>query len=141
MYRMLHSSRENINIYICIVYRPPPSPVNQLNTNVFLREWAEFLSQFTTSTPELKIFGDINLHLDNTTHPHTTDMMHTCTLQSCGLQQHINQPTHHHGHTLDVLITRDTSAIIGNVDVEDIGLCDDKGTLLQSHYAITCERL
>ena len=66
-------------------------------------------------------------------------MMHT--LQSCGQQQHINQPTHHHGHTLDVLITRDTSASIGNVDVEDIGLCDDKGTLLQSHFAVTCDIL
>ena len=69
------------------MYRPPPSPVNQLNTNVFLREWAEFLSQYTTSTAELIIVEDINIHLDNTTHPHTTDMMHT--LQSCGLQQHI----------------------------------------------------
>ena len=100
------------------MYRPLPSQVNQLNTNVFLREWAEFLSQYTTSTAELIIVGDINIHLDNTTHPHTTDLMHT--LQSCGLQQHINQPTHHHGHTLDVLITRDTSAVIGNVDVKDI---------------------
>ena len=40
---------EKTATYICIVYRPPPSQVNQF-INVFLREWAEFLSQYTTST-------------------------------------------------------------------------------------------
>ena len=32
---------------ICVVYRPPPSPTNNLNTNTFMTEWADFLSQYT----------------------------------------------------------------------------------------------
>ena len=92
---------EKTSTYICIVYRPPPSPVNQLNTSVFLREWAEFLSQYTTSTAELIIVGDINIHLDNTTHPHTTDMMHT--LQSCGLTRLRNLIQYQRGYLNCVL--------------------------------------
>ena len=110
---------------ICVVYRPPPSPTNNLNTNTFMTEWADFLSQYTMKTAELIIVGDINIHLDDATHHHTTDMMQT--LHSYGLKQHIHEATHYCGHTLDVPINRDCSTLLSAIDVKDIGLCDDKG--------------
>ena len=41
------------------------------------------------------------------------------TIESCGLQQHIDQATHYLGHTLDILITRDTSNIVAACEVRD----------------------
>ena len=47
-------------------------------------------------------------------------------------------PTHHHGHTLDdVLISRDTSTLLTDIEVEDI-LCNDDGDLFRDHYSIEC---
>ena len=120
-----------------VVYRPPPSPENHLNTNTFLTEWAEFLSHYVTDTVELIVVGDINLHLDAHSHCHTKAMMQT--LESCGLQQHIRDPTHYCGHILDVLISRDSSTLLSACEVRDIGLSDNNGNTMNGHYAITCE--
>ena len=61
------------------------------------------------------------------------------TLECFGLQQHVHQSTHYCGHTLDVLISRDTSTLASNCTVNDIGLCDDDGTLINGHYAVICD--
>ena len=47
-------------------------------------------------------------------------------------------PHHHHGHTLDVLISRDTSTLLTDIEVEDINLCNDDGDLIWDHYSIEC---
>ena len=126
-----------LSLCIIVVYRPPPSPENHLNTNTFLTEWAEFLSHYVTDTVELIVVGDINLHLDAHSHCHTKAMMQT--LESCGLQQHIRDPTHYCGHILDVLISRDSSTLLPACEVRDIGLSDNNGNTMNGHYAITCE--
>jgi len=41
-----------------------------------------------------------------------------------GLQQHVCEPTHVHGHTLDIVITRNSSTIVSDVEVTDPGLID-----------------
>ena len=128
---------DNSSVSLAVVYRPPPSQENLLNTNTFLVEWAEFLSNFTTTTSEIVIVGDLNIHLDNTTHHHTIAMERT--VESFDLQQHVHEPTHYCGHTLDVLMSQDNSTIVSNSEVKDIGLCDDNGKLIKSHLAITCE--
>ena len=69
---------------------------------------------------ELVIVGDANLHLDDMTPHNTKTFLHI--LESSGLQQHIHEPTQHLGHTLDVIISRDTSSILTDVEVVDIGL-------------------
>ena len=61
------------------------------------------------------------------------------TVESFDLQQHVHQPTHYCGHTLDVLTSRDNSTIVSNSEVKYIGLCGDNGKLIKSHFAITCE--
>ena len=76
-------------------------------------------------THELIIIGDINIHLDTSDSTHTLKFIEL--LQTNGLQQHLKDPTHYLGHTLDVVISRDTSDVVCNVKVTDIGLSDDKG--------------
>ena len=41
----------NIHTNIIVVYRPPASQQNNLSISAFLTEWAQFLSQHTTSSP------------------------------------------------------------------------------------------
>ena len=76
------------------------------------------------------------IHLDVSTNSHTLQFGEI--LESCGLHQYINVPTHCKGHTLDILLSRDTNDLICNVDVVDIGLCDNNGNLINDHFAITC---
>ena len=59
---------DNSSVSLAVVYRPPPSQENLLNTNTFLVEWAEFLANFTTTTNKIVIVGDLNIHLGNTIH-------------------------------------------------------------------------
>ena len=61
----------NLLVHLIVIYRPPTSQENQLKTKDFLTEWADFISNQTTSSAELVIMSDLNIHLDNTTHPHT----------------------------------------------------------------------
>ncbi len=123
------------NVDITVFYRPPPSQLNGFTSSRFLEEWEEFVSQCVLSKSEIIIMGDVNIHLDNSNLCSTHRFINI--LNSCGLQQHVQEPTHHHGHILDVLISRDTSTCMKNVDVKDIGLCNDYGNLLNDHYAIT----
>ena len=92
------------------------------------------MSHCAISISELVIMGDANLHLDDMTLRNTKIFPHI--LESSGLQQHIHEPTHHLGHTLDVIISRDTSSILIDVEVVDIGLCNENGVTIRDHYAV-----
>ena len=108
----------------------------ELTTTAFLDEWSKFMSQLTICKSELIVVGDVNIHLDNQTLHHTVEFIQS--LESHGLQQHIQVPTHHHGHTLYVLISRDTSTLLTDIEVKDINLCNDGGDLIRDHYSIEC---
>ena len=51
-------------------------------------------------------------------------------LESAGLEQHVHEPTHRRGHTLDLLITRTVDNLVSEVEVIR-GLPSD-------HYAVKC---
>lgn len=127
----------NTTTLIHVIYRPPPSKSNGLTTNSFLTEWAEFLSQATVAPSDMLIIGDLNIHLDNKTHPHTIEMNHV--FDTNGLIQHIDKPTHYKNHILDVLISRVDSTLVKSFDVRDIGICDNDGQPKKDHYGIECE--
>ena len=52
-------------------------------------------------------------------------------IKSFNLQQHVRQPTHKHGHTLDLLITRTDDDIVTRVEIKD--------PMLSDHSAIHCK--
>ena len=125
-----------MNIDIVVFYRPPTSPQNGLTTTASLDELSAFMSQLTICKFELIVVGDVNIHLvDNQPFNHTVECIQS--LESHGLQQLYKFP-HHHGHTLNVLISRDTSTLLTDIEVEDINLCNDDGDLIGDHYYIEC---
>ena len=58
------------------------------------------------------------------------------SLDACGMVQHVNEPTHHQGHTLDILVTREANSLIGNINVMDPMLCNEDNVVIKDHYAI-----
>ena len=87
-----------MNIDIVVFYRLPTSPQNGLTTTAFLDKWLIFMSQLTICKSEQMVVGDVNIHLDNQTLHHTDEFIKS--LESQGLQQHIQVPTRHHGHCI-----------------------------------------
>lgn len=56
------------------------------------------------------ICGDFNIHVD--CNDDEDALLFSDLLESVGLQQHIYQPTHNNGHTLDLILTRYSDSII-----------------------------
>ncbi|KAH3772217.1 hypothetical protein DPMN_173555 [Dreissena polymorpha] len=52
------------------------------------------------------------------------------------MMQHVKEPTHVRGHTLDAVITRDTVDTVSNVVVTDPGLSVGSGNFSKDHYAV-----
>ena len=102
----------NKTVYMFVLYRPPPSTKNCFKTATFFEEFSEFISEHVTTTAEIIIVGNLNLHLDINTNSHTRQF--TNVLACSGLKQHVL------GQTLDILITRDTSDVVCNVEIVDI---------------------
>ena len=83
----------------------------------------------------LLITGDLNFHLNV-----LEDRNAICfnsTLSEFGLTQHIKEPTHILGHTLDVLITRYPSTILNGISVKDLCFVTDQGNPIADHLALT----
>ena len=76
---------------------------------------------------EIIITGDFNTHVDDPTDSEANQFK--SVLSSNGLFQHITEPTHRQGHILDLLITREDSRLISNVDLHPG---------LSWHHAILC---
>ena len=119
----------NTVISMFIIYRPPPTQQNRLSAAGFLDQFNEFISKYIITKSEIIITGDINIHLDVSADSHTRRF--TEILESCDLHQYINVTTHYKRHTLDILVSKDTRELICDVDVVDIGLCDNDGNLVK----------
>lgn len=125
----------NYTLLMSVIYRPPPSKKNGLNTNYFLdTEWPKFLSKYATNDKNIIITGDLNFHLDILSNHET--IRFNSVLKSCGMHQHVQGPTHVRGHTLDVVITRDIDEIVSSIQVTDPGLSDGSGKIAQDHFAV-----
>ena len=76
----------------------------------FFKEFSHYTESIILSKEHLLILGDFNVHVDVLSDPDTRKFLDL--LYSLGLEQHVDQPTHIHGHTLDLAITRKASSII-----------------------------
>jgi hypothetical protein len=103
---------------------------------VFFDEWSDFLDQVVVTPDELIITGDLNFHLDDTNDGDARKFIQS--LEDHGFIQNVTGPTHKHGHTLDVLITRENSSILlGQPITHDPTLFDQKGISTCHHLAIS----
>ena len=69
------------------------------------------------SSVPLLIAGDFNIHVDVPANADSVCLKEL--LESMGLQQHVNEPTHESGHTLDLIITRQCDSLLANIPVTD----------------------
>ena len=116
------------------MYRPPI--VGNIQYEEFAREWSLYLERFIEVQEELLIVGDFNIHVDTV---NSLSDSFTNILDANGLKQHADQPTHRKGHTLDLVITRDTSGLLRSPPVISIsGVGDLTGASSCDHYAVWC---
>ncbi|MBV8073763.1 MAG: RNA-directed DNA polymerase, partial [Acidobacteriaceae bacterium] len=113
------------------VYRPPSSSLS-----TFMDEFATFLVDVSSSTSELVICGDFNIHVDDSSSHYSQCFLNL--LESFGLKQHVTQSTHSSNHTLDILISRSDSTLLSNCTVTDPHLSDHSAVCsylnLPSHF-------
>ncbi len=99
----------NKRIKVCIVYHPPPSQSNPVSNGEFLDDFEEYLESVILCDEMLIVAGDFNIHMNK---PKDCDQVRlTSILNSCGLMNHVHIPTHKHGNTLDLIITRDNNEL------------------------------
>jgi len=75
------------------------------------------LERIAVHSCPIVICGDFNTHVDQTDDVHAVRFGQL--LQSFGLVQHVNEPTHSAGHTLDLVITR-TDTEVTDLHVGDM---------------------
>ena len=104
------------------IYRPPSS-----NMSLFISEFSALLEDIISSLSELIITGDFNIHVDDVTSHCATAFL--SILDSFGLSQLVDFPTHISGHTIDLVITRSSSTFFTEVDYTDPSLSDNSVVL------------
>lgn len=94
-------------LFAVIVCRPPKHCPNVLS------DLSELSSIISSNYDNMIIIADSNLHTDNNTDKKASDFSHL--LEDLSFIQHVNEPTHSCGQTLDLVTTRGLSADISSV--------------------------
>ena len=101
---------ESHNIRTVVIYRPPYSDDHKVTTGTFFAEFADYVESIVLCSEVLVILGDFNIHLDDSGDCDSIKLLDL--IESFGLKQHVVEPTHILGHTLDLVITRQSDEII-----------------------------
>lgn len=86
------------------VYQPPHFSAN------FKDEFVERMSVISPEFDKIILTGEFNLHVDNPNDNSAAEFY--ALLDSFDLFQHVNEPTHCQGHTLDLVIIKGVSLSI-----------------------------
>ncbi|PFX18016.1 hypothetical protein AWC38_SpisGene17650 [Stylophora pistillata] len=81
-----------------------------VTVTTFCAEFARYMESALLTKERLVIVGDLNIYVDDKVNSEALSFLDV--LESLGLQHHVNDPTHIHGHTLDLIITRIADNII-----------------------------
>ena len=108
---------ENKTYQLFCIYRPPASQKNKIKKTDFLPEFESFLQDIYTKTENCIILGDLNVHVDDTSDSEAKAFLET--LKALNLTQHVTEPTHIGGHTLDLVISKENDRNISCVSVGD----------------------
>ena len=113
---------QNNRMTACVIYHRPYSQVHRVPNSVFLEEIEAYFEEIVLCDGLLLIAGDFNLHLDVPSDP--VQRQFRDILTSLGLVNHVNIPTHKHGHTLDLIITRNCDELILSQPVSGFYISD-----------------
>jgi len=98
-------------LHLLCVYRPPPSKKNKLTDGIFFDEFPDFLDYCNALDGSLLLTGDFNVHYEDLRDPRTRKFREL--LETFDLSQAINEPTFlRSGHTLDLVISRDSDCLL-----------------------------
>ena len=111
-----HNQKGGGHLFLVSLYR-----LQDVAINVFFDEFSEFLSTNLRLSKNFIIAGDFNIHIDMND---ASTRQFNQILEIYSLIQHVNDPTHIAGHTLDLVITSgDVNKIIGfeirKIDISD----------------------
>nr|XP_054753555.1 uncharacterized protein LOC129259281 [Lytechinus pictus] len=106
------SSSDQDTLTMILIYRPP---ARGQNSALFFVEFSRLLESVNLLCTKLIICGDFNIHTDNNMDADARSLKDL--LESGGLKQMISEPTHKRGHTLDLLIVRESEGITDNIRV------------------------
>ena len=107
---------------LIIIYRPPYSSTHPVSMGTFFNKLIEYLESVILCPHPVLITGDFNVHVDN---PSNDDALKFLDLlESLGLEQHVQEATHTHGHTLDLIITRIGDEILQETPKPDFCISD-----------------
>ncbi|XP_061766120.1 uncharacterized protein LOC133558938 [Nerophis ophidion] len=85
-------------LHLAVIYRPP-GPYSD-----FINEFSEFVADLVTHADNIIIMGDFNVHMNTPSDPPCIALQ--TVIDSCGLTQIINEPTHRNGNTIDLVLVR-----------------------------------
>ncbi|XP_071959538.1 uncharacterized protein [Antedon mediterranea] len=98
-----------------IIYRPPYSRNNKITTKMFFSDFSTLLELINNVPGRVLLAGDFNLHMDDVQNSDAITMKNLLSIS--GFTQHVTGPTHKSGHTLDLLICRDTDELITDISI------------------------
>jgi hypothetical protein len=121
-------SHGSSSIRLVTIYRLCRSKKNRATPATFFEEFSTLLELLTLFPGYLLINGDFNFHMDVSTDTNANTFKDQ--LESAGLKQHVDGPTHRSGHTLDLIIDRQEDKVLSSFST----LRD----LPSDHYAVLC---
>ena len=99
-----------ITLVVVAVYRLGSKPAD----SAFFENFASIIERVAARSTPVVVVGDLNIYLDDTLSP--SSVKFNDIIAGCDMQQHVSSPTHTAGHTLDVVITQNTTVIKVGVD-------------------------
>ncbi|XP_041466267.1 uncharacterized protein LOC121416820 [Lytechinus variegatus] len=110
------------------LYRPPYSENHRIPISTFLSEFSEFIQPHLMSNIPIILTGDYNIHVDVI--DNYDSRLFRDLLESLGCVQHVKVATRVSGHTLDLIITRQSDDIVLEPPWSD--------SLVSDHMSIFC---
>ena len=112
--------------------RPQTDSDNHLSpTSTFYTEFGDYLEAIALCEEQLVVVGDFNIHVDLSNDSNSMKLLNF--LESFSLQQHVVDPTQVCGHTLVLIITRQSDQIIRSTPKVDSYISDHASVLCQLH--------
>ncbi|XP_072017811.1 uncharacterized protein [Amphiura filiformis] len=102
---LLITSTNQSSFRLLTIYRPPRSKANPITMTQFFSDFSLLLEDLSAYSGKFAVVGDFNIHVDDLKDSDATTMLNI--LMSADLVQHIKGSTHKHGHTLDLIISRE----------------------------------
>ena len=114
---------KHTSITIIAIYHQPPSNLTRVTNGEFLDEFTDWAAESVSTSNNVILVGDFNLHINNANDDDACNFMETT--QALGLHQNITFPTYVLGNTLDLIFSEANNEI-------KVGECNSRRLYLRS---------